>query len=69
MNYSNNIYSEEQQGRQGGRSRVIEGKDSWRGLERWARVGTIAGRGDIRSCVPLKDTDFEYERWRVFAGG
>lgn len=29
-------------------------------------MGTVAGTGDIRSCVPLKDTDFE--RWRVFAG-
>ena len=32
-------------------------------------MGTIAGRGGRRSCVPLKDTDFEYEKWRVFAGG
>lgn len=32
-------------------------------------MGTVAGTGGIRSCVPLKDTDFVYERWRVFAGG
>lgn len=38
------------------------------GLREWARVGTVAGTGGIRSCVPLKDTDFVYERWRVFAG-
>lgn len=32
-------------------------------------MGNVAGRGGIRSCVPLKDADFECERWRVFAGG
>lgn len=31
-------------------------------------MGTAANTGGIRSRVPLKDTDFDYERWRASAG-